>query len=37
MMKYLIICMTFKLNVLILMLYNGGVRLSLKSMHDLQC
>ena len=36
-MKYLIICMTLKLNVLILMLYNGGVRLGLKNIHDLQC
>ena len=29
-MKYLIICITLKLNVPILMLYNGGVRLGLK-------
>ena len=34
-MKYLIISMTLKLNVLILMLYNGGVRLGLKNIHDL--
>ena len=36
-MKYLIICMTLRLNVVILMLYNGGVTLGLKNIHDLQC
>ena len=35
-MKYLIICMTLKLRVLILMLYNGGVKLGLKNLHDLR-
>ena len=35
--EILISCMTLKLNVLILMLYNGGVRLGLKNIHDLQC
>ena len=34
-MKYLIIYMIVKLRVLILMLYNGGVKLSLKNIHDL--
>ena len=29
-MKYVIICMTLKLRVLILMLYNGSVKLGLK-------
>ena len=35
MMNYLIIDMTLKLNVLILMFYNGGVRLGLKNIHNL--
>ena len=35
-MKYLIICMTLQLRVLILMLYNGGVKLVSKNIHDLQ-
>ena len=33
--EFLINFITFKSNVLILMLYSGGVRLGLKNMHDL--
>ena len=36
-MKYLIFRMTLKSNILILMLYSGGVRLGLKNIHDMQC